>query len=74
MEGQIGRHLGATKITYDGEWYCAECSSLPGAVSQGRTRAEAERNIASAIGDLLGTYDMFGMAVPRPRLSSRRRP
>ena len=31
------------------EMYIAECPSIPGCVSQGRTEAEAEANVADAI-------------------------
>jgi len=33
--------------------YIAECPAIPGCVSQGRTKAEAERNIREAIKECL---------------------
>jgi predicted RNase H-like HicB family nuclease len=33
--------------------YIAECPSIPGCVSQGQTKGEAETNIADAIGECL---------------------
>ena len=34
-------------------WYVAECSTIPGCVSQGRTEKEALRNIRGAINECL---------------------
>ena len=36
-------------LTKDDDWYVAECPSLPGCVSQGRTQQEAIENIREAI-------------------------
>ncbi len=36
--------------------YIAECSSIPGCVSQGETEAEAEDNIADAIRECLAVH------------------
>lgn len=38
-------------LIYPGEdgWYVAECPSLPGCISQGKTREEAVENIKEAI-------------------------
>ncbi len=41
--------------------YIAECSAVPGCVSQGRTEAEAENNIAEAIRDCLAVRAEAGM-------------
>jgi predicted RNase H-like HicB family nuclease len=41
--------------------YIAECPSIPGCVSQGRTEAEAEVNIADAIRECLAVRAKFGM-------------
>ena len=37
----------------DGEWYIAYCPEIPGANGQGRTKEEARRSLADAIGLLL---------------------
>ena len=41
--------------------YIAECPSIPGCVSQGRTEAEAEANIADAIRECLAVRAERGM-------------
>jgi predicted RNase H-like HicB family nuclease len=41
--------------------YIAECPSIPGCVSQGRTEAEAETNIAGAIRECLAVRAELGM-------------
>jgi predicted RNase H-like HicB family nuclease len=41
--------------------YIAECSSIPGCVSQGQTEAEAESNIANAIRECLAVRAELGM-------------
>ncbi|PYR64760.1 MAG: HicB family protein [Acidobacteria bacterium] len=38
-----------TLVQDDDGMFVAECPAIPGCVSQGRTREEAERNIADAI-------------------------
>jgi len=40
-------------IERDGEWYIAYCPEIPGANGQGRTRAEARKNLAEAIALIL---------------------
>jgi len=37
----------------DGEWYIAYCPEIPGANGQGRTKEEARRSLADAIGRIL---------------------
>jgi predicted RNase H-like HicB family nuclease len=39
-----------------GRWWVAELPAFPGAYSQGRTRAEAYRNLLSAMRDLIEVY------------------
>jgi len=39
-----------------GEWWIAEYPPFPGAYSQGKTKAEAYRNLLSAMADLIETY------------------
>jgi predicted RNase H-like HicB family nuclease len=41
--------------------YIAECPSIPGCVSQGRSEAEAESNIADAIRECLAVRAELGM-------------
>ena len=40
-------------IERDGEWYIAYCPEIPGANGQGRTEAEARKNLAEAIALIL---------------------
>ena len=40
-------------IERDGDWYVAYCPEVPGANGQGRTKAEAKRSLAEAIGLIL---------------------
>ena len=41
--------------------YIAECPSIPGCVSQGKTEAEAEANVADAIPECLAVRAERGM-------------
>ncbi len=41
--------------------YISECPSIPGCVSQGRTYAEAEKNIMEAIHECLEVRREFGL-------------
>jgi predicted RNase H-like HicB family nuclease len=41
--------------------YIAECPSIPGCVSQGKTEAEAEANVADAIRECLAVRAERGM-------------
>jgi predicted RNase H-like HicB family nuclease len=47
----------------DGYWV-AECPSLPGCISQGRTKDEAIANIREAITGYIGALEADGLAVP----------
>ena len=40
-------------IERDGEWYIAYCLEIPGANGQGRTKADARKNLAEAIALIL---------------------
>ena len=40
-------------IERDGEWFIAYCPEIPGANGQGRTKAEARKSLADAIGLIL---------------------
>lgn len=46
--------------------YIAECPSIPGCVSQGRTEAEAEANIVDAIRECLAVRTELGMPLTVP--------
>jgi predicted RNase H-like HicB family nuclease len=50
----------------DGGWV-VECPSLPGCVSQGKTKEEALRNIREASGALLEALEQDGLPVPQER-------
>ncbi len=47
----------------DGYWV-AECPSLPGCVSQGKTREEAIANIREAIQGYIAALEQDGLIVP----------
>ena len=48
----------------DGYWV-AECSSLPGCISQGKTREQAVENIKEAIIGYLAALESDGLNVPQ---------
>ena len=47
-------------------WFVAEVPTLPGCISQGKTRAEAIINIKEAIAAYLESLQKHGEAVPPP--------
>lgn len=47
----------------DGYWI-VECPSLPGCISQGKTKEEAMENIKDAINLYIGTLQDRGLPVP----------
>jgi predicted RNase H-like HicB family nuclease len=53
-------------IIYRGEdgYWIAECPSLPGCISQGRTREEAIGNIKEAIEGYVAALEEDGLSVP----------
>jgi predicted RNase H-like HicB family nuclease len=55
-------------IIYPGEdgWWVAECPSLPGCISQGKTREEAQANIKEAIEGYLESLEKHGEPIPPP--------
>jgi len=57
-------------ITYPGEdgYYVVECPSLPGCVSQGKTKAEAIANIREAIDLYIETLIENGKPIPEDSL------
>jgi predicted RNase H-like HicB family nuclease len=44
--------------------FVAECPSLPGCISQGRTREEAKANIAEAIAGYVESLEQHGEPIP----------
>lgn len=54
----------------DGYWV-VECPSLPGCISQGRTRQEAVANIKEAIALYIESLEEDGMPVPKDRLEAQ---
>ena len=56
-------------VIYPGEDGCwvAECPSLPGCISQGKTREEAVRNIREAIEGYIVALEEDGLPVPEER-------
>jgi predicted RNase H-like HicB family nuclease len=53
----------------DGYWV-AECLSLPGCVSQGKTREEAISNIREAIKGYITALEEDGLPVPEERFDA----
>lgn len=53
-------------LIYPGEdgYWVAECPSLPGCLSQGRTKAEAVANIREAIEVYVAALETDGLPVP----------
>jgi predicted RNase H-like HicB family nuclease len=53
-------------IIYKGEdgWWVAECPSLPGCISQGKTKNEAIENIKEAIGLYVSALEKDNLKVP----------
>lgn len=56
-------------VIYRGEdsYWVAECPSLPGCVSQGKTREEAVQNIKEAIEAYVAVLKEDGLPVPEER-------
>jgi predicted RNase H-like HicB family nuclease len=59
-------------IIYPGEdgYWVAECPSLPGCVSQGRTREEAVTNIREAIEGYVLVLKEDGLPVPQEKFEA----
>jgi predicted RNase H-like HicB family nuclease len=53
-------------VIYRGEdgYWVAECPSLPGCVSQGKTKEEATQNIKEAIRGYIAALEEDGLPVP----------
>ena len=52
------------------DFWVAECPSLPGCVSQGRTREEAILNIREAIQGYIAALEEDGLQVPEERFEA----
>jgi predicted RNase H-like HicB family nuclease len=46
------------------EYFVAECPSLPGCISQGKTREEAIKNIKEAIAGYIAALKEDGLPIP----------
>jgi predicted RNase H-like HicB family nuclease len=59
-------------IIYSGEdgYWVAECPSLPGCVSQGKTREEAITNIREAIQGYIAALEEDHLPVPKERFEA----
>ena len=59
-------------IIYRGEddYWVAECPSLPGCLSQGKTKAEAVANIREAIRGYIAALEEDKLAVPEERFDA----
>ena len=59
-------------ILYPGEdgFWVVECPSLPGCVSQGKTKAEAVANIREAIEGYIAALQEDGLQVPEDRFDA----
>ncbi|MFH0344356.1 MAG: type II toxin-antitoxin system HicB family antitoxin [Chromatiales bacterium] len=51
-------------------YWVAECPSLPGCISQGRTKEEAISNIKEAIEGYISALEHDGLAVPEDRFDT----
>ena len=60
-------------LLYPGEdgYWVVECPSLPGCISQGRTRQEAVANIKEAIALYIESLEDDGMPAPEDRLEAQ---
>ncbi len=63
-------------IIYPGEdgWWVAECPSLPGCISQGKTQEEAIVNIKESIEGYLESLNKHNEPIPPPISSPQRSP
>ena len=59
-------------VERDGRWHIAYCPEIPGANGQGRTKAQALRNLADAIGLILEDRRRDGLrGVPAKAIRDR---
>lgn len=59
-------------IIYSGEdgYWVAECPSLPGCISQGKTKEEAVVNIKEAIQGYIDSLEEDGLPIPEERFEA----
>jgi predicted RNase H-like HicB family nuclease len=59
-------------IIYPGEdeYWVAECASLPGCISQGKTKEDALANIKEAIRGYIAALEEDGLPVPEERFEA----
>ncbi len=59
-------------IIYPGEdgYWVAECPTLPGCISQGKSREEAVANISEAIRGYIAALEEDGLPVPQERFDT----
>jgi len=59
-------------VIYPGEdgYWVAECPSLPGCISQGKTREEVITNIKEAITGYIAALEEDGLPVPEERFET----
>jgi predicted RNase H-like HicB family nuclease len=59
-------------VIYPGEngYWVAECPSLPGCISQGKTKEEAIVNVREAIQAYIEALEEDGLAVPEDRFET----
>jgi len=59
-------------LIYPGEdgYWVAECPSLPGCISQGKTKEEAVVNIKEAIGEYVAALEEDNLPVPEERFEA----
>ena len=59
-------------IVYSGEdgYWVVECPSLPGCISQGKTKQEAIANIKEAIQGYIAALEEDGLPVPEERFET----
>ena len=59
-------------VVYAGEdgYWVVECPSLPGCVSQGKTREEAIRNVKEAIQGYIAALEEDNLPVPEERFEA----
>jgi predicted RNase H-like HicB family nuclease len=59
-------------LLYPGEdgYWVAECPSLPGCISQGRTKEEAIMNIREAVQGYIESLKEDGLSVPEERFEA----
>ena len=57
-------------IKGEGGYWIAECASLPGCVSQGKTKEEAIANVREAIRGYIATLKEDGLPVPKEHFNA----